>query len=66
MREEWTGELIGKMHNNNVTFEELAKELNMSKGYISMILNGSRTPSGAREKLEDAFSNILQKRAISG
>lgn len=65
MKEAWTGELIGKMHNNNVTYEDLAKELNVTKGYISMILNGSRTPSGAREKLENAFSIILQKRTAS-
>lgn len=62
MKEEWTGELIGKMHNNNVTYEQLAQELNWTKGYISMILNGGRSPEGAREKLEEAYNMILLKR----
>ena len=63
MREAWTGTLIGRMHVEEITMEQLAKEMNCTKSYISRILNGKRTPKGGRERLEAAFENILQRRA---
>lgn len=65
MKEKWTGELIGKMHNADVTYGELAEEAGYVKGYISMILNGQRNPVGARERLESAFIRIVKRRALS-
>ena len=62
MIEKWTGILIGKMHNANVTYDDLANELGLNKGYISMILNCKRTPPDAKERLEGAFNSILRKR----
>lgn len=62
MRDKWTGVLIGKMHNANVTLDDLATELGMTKGYISMILNGRRKPPEAKQRLQAAFESILQKR----
>lgn len=62
MIEKWTGVLIGKMHNAGVTYEELAKELNCGKPYVSMILNGKRTPPNAKARLENAFNSLLEKR----
>lgn len=62
MKDEWTGVLIGKMHNAEVTMDEMAKELGWGKGYVSMILNCHRRPEGAREKMETAFINIVRKR----
>lgn len=62
MNEKWTGVLIGKMHNERVTYQEMAEELDVTKSYISMILNGSRKPKGIKERMEEAFSSILEKR----
>ena len=62
MPEKWTGELIGKLHNAQVTYDELAEELGVRKSYISMILNGHRKPEGARERLNSAFRAVLEKR----
>lgn len=62
MPEEWTGTLIGKMHNSNVTRVQLANQLGIKKPYITMILNGSRKPKGAQERLEQALSEIIQSR----
>lgn len=62
MPEKWTGDLVGKMHNERVSCIELAEELNMTKAYVSMVLNGKRTPPGAKERFEAAFEAILQKR----
>lgn len=62
MPEPWTGRLIGRMHNNEVTLEQLATHLGWTKSYCSMILNGQRKPRGIREKMEAAVSDIIKGR----
>ena len=62
MPEKWTGRLIGRMHNECVTYEELGKELGFGKSYICMILNCKRKPDGIRKRMEDAFEAVLAKR----
>lgn len=62
MPEKWTGNLIGQMHCNNVTLEDLANEMGCTKAYISMILNCRRKPPKARERLEEAFKSVLKKK----
>lgn len=58
----WTGELIGKMHNFRITYDELAAHMGISKGYISMVLNSKRTPAGAQERFEKALEEIICNR----
>lgn len=60
--EKWTGRLIGKMHNEKVTYEDIAAEIGTTKAYVSMILNGRRNPANARERLEAAVDAIVQRR----
>ena len=62
MPEKWTGNLIGQMHCNGVTFDDLANEIGCTKAYISMILNSKRKPPKARERLETAYKNIVANR----
>jgi transcriptional regulator with XRE-family HTH domain len=62
MPEKWTGELIGKMHNNRINYDEIAAEMGVTKAYISMILNGSRNPEGAQERMEKAVDAIIARR----
>ena len=62
MPEKWTGVLVGKMHNAGVTCTEIAQQLGVTKEYVSMILNGKRTPPRAKERLNEAFSAIMQKK----
>ena len=54
----WTGHLVGKMHNNSITNIDLASELGYDKNYISMVLNGKKTPKGARERFEAAVGEL--------
>lgn len=63
MPEKWTGDLIGKMHNERVTAADLAAELGCTKAYVSMIFNGARAPEGAQERFEAAFAAILARRS---
>lgn len=60
--EKWTGNLVGKMHNERVTYQNMADEMSVTKSYISMILNGSRKPKGIKERMEEAFASVLEKR----
>ena len=62
MPEKWTGRLIGRLHNEQITYEELANEMGCTKAYISMILNGARKPDGIQKRMEDAVSAIISKR----
>lgn len=62
MPEKWTGRLVGKMHNERVTYDNLAAEMGVTKSYISMILNGVRKPDGIQERMENAFESVVNKR----
>lgn len=63
MPEAWTGNLIGKMHNKGITYDDLAEEMGVTKSYISMILNGKRKPPDIRARMYAAVSNIIQRRS---
>ena len=65
MPEKWTGELVGKMHVERVTYQELATEMGVTRAYISMILSGKRKPDGARERMEAALDSIVLRRAAT-
>lgn len=58
----WTGDMVGRMHNARITLEDMAKEMGCTKGYVSMILNGARSPKDAQERFESAFDAIMSKR----
>lgn len=60
--DKWTGELVGKMHNNKVTFEELGNKLGITKGYVSMVLNCQRKPPNAEERFNKAVDEIIRGR----
>lgn len=62
MPEKWTGRLVGKMHNECVTYDELGAEMGVGKQYVSMILNSRRKPEGIQKRMEDAFERVLEKR----
>lgn len=65
MVEKWTGRMVGRMHNERVTYDELAAEMGVTKAYVSMILNGQRKPDGIRDRMEGAFSAVIEKRKES-
>ena len=61
MPEQWTGEIVGKMHNNKVSKTRLAMQMGVSREYVSMVLNGHRAPVGAKEKFLKALEEIIRK-----
>lgn len=62
MVEKWTGRLVGKMHNERITAEDVASEMGVTPAYVSMILNGKRNPPGAKVRMEQAVDMVIQKR----
>lgn len=65
MPKKWTGNLVGLMHNEKVSFNELASELGVTNRYVSMVLNGHRDPEGAEEKFRAALARIIMRRSKS-
>lgn len=62
MPESWTGDLIGRMHNACVTYDELGAELGIGKAYVSVVLNSRRKPANAEQRFNDAFNRIIERR----
>lgn len=62
MPEEWTGELLCKMHNNRVTRKDIADEIGCSKAYITMLLNGTKTSATAKERLNAATDAVIKRK----
>lgn len=62
MVKEWTGRLIGRMHNERITYDDLAAEMGVGKSYVSMLLNGHREPPGIQERMEAAFEAAVQRK----
>ncbi len=60
--EAWTGEVVGKMHNNKISNSEMAEELNLTPQYVSMVLNGAKNPSNAKERFTAAVDAIIKRR----
>lgn len=58
----WTGRLVGKMHNANITNIDLANKMNVSRQYVWQVLNGERTPAGAEQRFNQAFDEIVAER----
>ena len=62
MRAQWTGGLVGQMHNEKVTKTELAVEMGVTREYVSMVLNGHREPAGAEDNFQSALNRIIERK----
>ena len=65
MPKEWTGNLVGLMHNNRISNSQLAKELGVTDRYVSMVLNGHREPPGAEDRFTAAVRKIIDERQVA-
>ena len=60
MPEKWTGDVIGIMHINRISFQQLADKLGWHVKYLSAVMNGKRSPAGAEEKVRNALEKIIK------
>ena len=64
MPAQWTGRLVGEMHNNGITGKMLAAEVGWNEKYLSQVLNSSDPPRKAEEKLNAALNRIISRNEI--
>lgn len=62
MPAQWTGNIIGKMHIHGVSMKQLAAHLGYTPQYVSMVLNGKKSPDGAERLFCKAVDEIIAKR----
>lgn len=60
MPKKWTGNLVGLMHENDITQKQLAYELGYTYQYVSMVLRGKREPEGAEAVFTEAVNRIIE------
>lgn len=53
--------MVGLMHDNRITKSQLADELGVTREYVSMVLNGHKTPTNAEERFTAAVKRIIIK-----
>ena len=61
MPAQWTGEVVGKIHNNRL----LAEELGWNDKYLSQVLNSENPPKNAEQKVNDALGRIIERKSKS-
>ena len=59
MPAQWTGTLIGKIHNAGFRIKDVANEAKLNTRYVSQVLNSDSSSEKARKKLEDAFMRLV-------
>lgn len=59
---QWTGELIGKIHNSGFKIKDVAAEANLNSKYVSQLLHGKCVSSKAEGKLNAALDRLIEKR----
>jgi hypothetical protein len=62
MPEKWTGEVVGRMHVEKVTYTELGKKLGICKGYLCDILNSRREPKDIQQRVTSALDELIAER----
>ena len=65
MLAQWIADLVGKMHKFKISKTQLAEELGVTREYVSMVLNGHREPTGAKEKFGAAVDRIIERRSAA-
>ena len=59
----WTGEVKGMMHINEITNDDVACHMGVTRAYVSMLLNGKKTPKDAEDRVKKAIEEIILLRA---
>jgi len=62
MLAQWTGDVVGDMHTYQISFKELSSEIGWNEKYLSVVLNGHKTPKGAEQKVRDALEKIKKRK----
>jgi transcriptional regulator with XRE-family HTH domain len=64
MLAQWIGDFVGRMHRHRVTITQIAREMGITREYLSMILNGHREPPDIENRLNGALDRIIAKNSV--
>lgn len=62
MPEKWTGDIVALLHLHRLNKSDLALQLGCTAEWVSMVLNGKRSPEGAEEKFRAAVDELIKER----
>ena len=63
MLAQWIGDFYGRMRRHKITITQLAQEMNVTREYLSMILNGHREPPDIEKRMNEALDSVIEKNA---
>lgn len=63
MPAQWTGNLVGRMHNARITSKQLAKKMGKNPKYVSQVLNGHYSPKTAEQEFNEALDALIREKA---
>lgn len=66
MLEDWTADVVGRMHRLKITGPQLAARVGTSNTYLSTVLNGHKGSDGMKEKILQALDAIEAELAPGG
>lgn len=62
LNEDWTADVVGRMHRCRITNEQLARECGYSATYLSVVLNGKKELSDkGKESTKDTIFKALER-----
>jgi len=62
MPAQWTGQLVGEIHNAGFTIKQVAKEADLNPKYVSQVLNRESESPKAEKKLRLALERLRTER----
>ncbi len=62
MLAQWTADVVGTMHQHRITRIQLAHKLGVVPDYVTMVLNGKRSPAGAEERFKAALEELVKEK----
>lgn len=60
MPAQWTGVLIGEIHNAGFTIKQISKEAGLNPKYVSQVLNSDSGSEKTEKKLRAALERMKQ------
>ena len=61
MPAQWTGELIGEIHNAGFKIKDVASEAGLNPKYVSQILHGKCESTKAEHRLRSALNRLKER-----
>lgn len=60
MTAQWTGQIIGEIHNAHLTIQKVAKEAKYNPKYVSQVLNGKCESPNMEKRLREALERLKE------